>query len=735
MKKVNALLISIFVILLLPLVALPMPAWAADWFVRPTGQAYGAGNGASYENAWSGLDKVKWFTVDGTGVQAGDTLWIGGNFGAQGGPGSIFAATGLTIKANGTAQNPITIRGDVSTLNPSYEDGVVYRGNNRYPHGSGGWTGGWTHVGYGVYKHYHIGSCGWVYAANPATPGDLKSFANRRACAGTAPTLQELQSFQPGDFWQHSSGGDFYVKPLAGFDPDPDNDDYLTLHMGPVFAFFERQEQVGAPPVFKGHSYIIVKNITCYGGGVNFVSSNNITLDNVKFYNTYQAATLYYNSNNINFKNCLIDGAGNGIYTLHYALFGGYPFDGPSNNLLVENCTIKNIRPEKMGAGAPDCHGVGIQGGNGHIIRHNYFENCSTAVTAYIDPAYTEPFNMEVYGNFATRIWRWGSGIDPVVGSGHGCAYDVHGAGGSSPSITYSIHHNIAVDVENAGIRVKSYATNPPSVRPRIFNNIIRKANIGIYTGGTVAIDVRNNIVTDPYDFGRGLPLVFMYAYSYFLPFAQWQFTSDYNLFYPNVDSGNWFYWADSLGGYKCISFDTWKTKIGNQEIHSQGADPLYLNQSGTLGTASDFKASQYSPAILSGIDVGLTTDFEGSPIIPVGSSVDMGAYQISSPAPPLLNPLCTYSLSPTEKNFSGAGGTGSIQVTSVSNCSWTATANYSWIAITTGTGGIGNGQVMFSVAPNPTPTLRSGVITVAGQQFSVAQAGSTLFKGTRKNR
>ncbi len=48
-----------------------------------------------------------------------------------------------------------------------------------------------------------------------------------------------------------------------------------------------------------------------------------------------------------------------------------------------------------------------------------------------------------------------------------------------------------------------------------------------------------------------------------------------------------------------------------------------------------------------------------------------------------------------------------------------------SWISITTGASGTGNGTIQYTVAPNTTTTERIGAINVAGRTFTVTQAGA----------
>ena len=77
-------------------------------------------------------------------------------------------------------------------------------------------------------------------------------------------------------------------------------------------------------------------------------------------------------------------------------------------------------------------------------------------------------------------------------------------------------------------------------------------------------------------------------------------------------------------------------------------------------------------------------------------------------------------TISPGSQSFNAAGGNGSIAVTTQS--AWTATSNDSWITISSGASGSGNGSVVYSVAQNNTGFARTGTITVAGKTFTVTQ-------------
>jgi Putative binding domain, N-terminal/Viral BACON domain len=87
----------------------------------------------------------------------------------------------------------------------------------------------------------------------------------------------------------------------------------------------------------------------------------------------------------------------------------------------------------------------------------------------------------------------------------------------------------------------------------------------------------------------------------------------------------------------------------------------------------------------------------------------------------------CTYSLTPTSRSVVAAGASNSTSVTAATGCAWTATTNDpSWLTITSGASGSGNGSVGFTAAANPSPQARTGTLTIGGQTFTVNQAAGT---------
>ena len=86
---------------------------------------------------------------------------------------------------------------------------------------------------------------------------------------------------------------------------------------------------------------------------------------------------------------------------------------------------------------------------------------------------------------------------------------------------------------------------------------------------------------------------------------------------------------------------------------------------------------------------------------------------------------VCNYTVAPTAQSVSAAGGAHSAAVTTTSGCGWTGVSNStSWISVTGGSSGTGNGTVAYTVAANTATSSRTGTLTIAGVTLNVTQAG-----------
>lgn len=87
----------------------------------------------------------------------------------------------------------------------------------------------------------------------------------------------------------------------------------------------------------------------------------------------------------------------------------------------------------------------------------------------------------------------------------------------------------------------------------------------------------------------------------------------------------------------------------------------------------------------------------------------------------------CVYTIQPTSESVSASGGTIAVTVGSGAGCPWTATSHASWIFITSGGSGTGDGTVVFGVGEHTGPQ-RSGTLTIATRTFTVTQASGCYY-------
>ena len=87
----------------------------------------------------------------------------------------------------------------------------------------------------------------------------------------------------------------------------------------------------------------------------------------------------------------------------------------------------------------------------------------------------------------------------------------------------------------------------------------------------------------------------------------------------------------------------------------------------------------------------------------------------------------CAISINPAAQAVAAAGGNAApVSVTAAVGCGWASVASQTWITITSGASGSGNGSVAFSVAANSGPS-RVGTISTGGQVHTVTQASGCL--------
>jgi hypothetical protein len=61
--------------------------------------------------------------------------------------------------------------------------------------------------------------------------------------------------------------------------------------------------------------------------------------------------------------------------------------------------------------------------------------------------------------------------------------------------------------------------------------------------------------------------------------------------------------------------------------------------------------------------------------------------------------------------------------IPSAESCTWTASSSDSWISVTSGSPGTGDGTVTYSILPNTTGSSRTGKMRIGNQDFFILQA------------
>ncbi len=84
----------------------------------------------------------------------------------------------------------------------------------------------------------------------------------------------------------------------------------------------------------------------------------------------------------------------------------------------------------------------------------------------------------------------------------------------------------------------------------------------------------------------------------------------------------------------------------------------------------------------------------------------------------------CANTISPSAQAVSASGGAGTINLTAAAGCNWMAVSNDGWLIINSNASGSGSAVITYEARENFAEHFRTGTITIAGQTFTVQQAG-----------
>ncbi|HEY7501253.1 MAG TPA: BACON domain-containing carbohydrate-binding protein [Vicinamibacterales bacterium] len=86
---------------------------------------------------------------------------------------------------------------------------------------------------------------------------------------------------------------------------------------------------------------------------------------------------------------------------------------------------------------------------------------------------------------------------------------------------------------------------------------------------------------------------------------------------------------------------------------------------------------------------------------------------------------VCSYELTPASADLGAEESRGTFTVTAPADCAWTATSNASWLVVTSGSPGTGNGTVSYTAMQQTDTSTRAAAIAVGDKTFAVRQGGN----------
>jgi len=144
-------------------------------------------------------------------------------------------------------------------------------------------------------------------------------------------------------------------------------------------------------------------------------------------------------------------------------------------------------------------------------------------------------------------------------------------------------------------------------------------------------------------------------------------------------------------------------------------------NCAGSACTRSDLlnPGSSYPP-------ITVVVNVAANPPVLVVNQVSVsggGSPSTTSSDVTFLGSGCSYGISSVSASAPAAGASGTVSVTGPAGCPWTAVSGATWLTVTAGPWGSGNGTVTYTAAPNATVLWQTTTLTIAGQTFTLTQA------------
>ena len=166
-----------------------------------------------------------------------------------------------------------------------------------------------------------------------------------------------------------------------------------------------------------------------------------------------------------------------------------------------------------------------------------------------------------------------------------------------------------------------------------------------------------------------------------------------------------------------------------------------YSGGSGSIGVTTTSGCSWNASSNASWINITSGSSGSGNGTVSYSVSANTGSsrtgtitiagktFTVTQGGGPIGPGSCPESISPVSKSFGSGGGTDNVNVVAPDGCNWTASSSDpSWLIITSGNNGTGDGTVNYSVSPNTGESFRTTEITITGdtsKTFKLNQVGA----------
>lgn len=134
----------------------------------------------------------------------------------------------------------------------------------------------------------------------------------------------------------------------------------------------------------------------------------------------------------------------------------------------------------------------------------------------------------------------------------------------------------------------------------------------------------------------------------------------------------------------------------------------------------SPISGASASVLVLSSVTAGQAGEYFAVVNNPFGSATSSVA-RLTLGEPP----ACMLTFSTDSVSVGVTGGLATVSVVADPECAWTASNTNNWIILLSGNSGVGPDTITFSVLPNLSRTIRTGILLIGDQVLTITQAGA----------